>query len=312
MRWLLWLYPRGWRRRYGDEFAALLEQEQPSPSLVLDVVLGALDAHLHRPEATSRLESGGPTMKHARRRTAWLVGIASLILVVALGAWLYGPAADWRTSSAAGNPNRVYLVLQADLRAVPAADQPASLQQARQIAERRGRAAGAADVSVRADGPDRLIVELGGTRDVGQAARLLTTSARLEFREEVDRPDGTREWVAARGQTTSGQEAVLSGQYVSQATVGTEPGTNRPLVLFELDPEGRQILATLTERIVGRRLGIFVDDQLLVALTVRDPIDQGRGQITGTFTAASAQELAVTLTSGTLPVPLEVVEARAS
>ena len=47
MRWLLWLYPRGWRRRYGDEFAALLEQEQPSPSLVLDVVLGALDAHLH-------------------------------------------------------------------------------------------------------------------------------------------------------------------------------------------------------------------------------------------------------------------------
>ncbi len=250
-------------------------------------------------------------MQRNRRRTAWLAGITSLLLLGALGALLYG-AGGWRTSAAQESPSGVHLVLQADLHAVPAPEQPARLQDVVRIAEQRGRAAGAEDVWVRADGPDRVIVELAGTRDIGQAARLLTTSARLEFREEVERPDGSHEWVAARGRTSSGQEVALTGQYLSRATVGAESRTNRPLVLFEFDPTGRQILATLTERIVGQRLGIFLDDQLVVALTVRDPITEGRGQISGSFTAASAQELAIALTSGALPVPLEVVEARAS
>lgn len=46
MRALLAIYPRAWRRRYGAEFAALLEEQRPSPGLVVDVVLGAVDAHL--------------------------------------------------------------------------------------------------------------------------------------------------------------------------------------------------------------------------------------------------------------------------
>jgi hypothetical protein len=44
--WLLRLYPRAWRRRYADEFADLLAAERPTPRLVLDLALGALDAHL--------------------------------------------------------------------------------------------------------------------------------------------------------------------------------------------------------------------------------------------------------------------------
>ena len=42
--WLVYLYPRAWRWRYGEEFAALLEQQPLSPALVIDVVRGALDA----------------------------------------------------------------------------------------------------------------------------------------------------------------------------------------------------------------------------------------------------------------------------
>ena len=44
--WLVRLYPRDWRERYGDEFEALLEECLHSPLDVLDVALGALDAHL--------------------------------------------------------------------------------------------------------------------------------------------------------------------------------------------------------------------------------------------------------------------------
>ena len=45
MRWFLRLYPRAWRRRYGEEFAALLEQVPASPAVLLDVLRGAVDAH---------------------------------------------------------------------------------------------------------------------------------------------------------------------------------------------------------------------------------------------------------------------------
>jgi hypothetical protein len=46
LTWLLRLYPRAWRRRYEDEFAALLEHHPTSPRLILDIILGAIDAHL--------------------------------------------------------------------------------------------------------------------------------------------------------------------------------------------------------------------------------------------------------------------------
>src|SRR5690348_5411421 len=46
-RRLLRLYPRDWRARYGDEFAALIERCPPSPGVLFDILRGALDAHLH-------------------------------------------------------------------------------------------------------------------------------------------------------------------------------------------------------------------------------------------------------------------------
>jgi hypothetical protein len=45
MKWLVGLYPERWRARYGDEFRALLEEEPASPSLLIDVIRGALHAH---------------------------------------------------------------------------------------------------------------------------------------------------------------------------------------------------------------------------------------------------------------------------
>jgi hypothetical protein len=53
--WLLHLYPAAWRERYGDEFAALLDDCRLSPLNLLDVLRGALDAHLHAEVLTGRL-----------------------------------------------------------------------------------------------------------------------------------------------------------------------------------------------------------------------------------------------------------------
>ena len=48
MKRLLWLYPRAWRRRYGEEMEALLEETRPTAAAVMDLLRGALDAQLHR------------------------------------------------------------------------------------------------------------------------------------------------------------------------------------------------------------------------------------------------------------------------
>jgi hypothetical protein len=47
MKWLIWLYPARWRRRYGEEFLAVLEQQSLTPRILLDILHGALDARLH-------------------------------------------------------------------------------------------------------------------------------------------------------------------------------------------------------------------------------------------------------------------------
>lgn len=48
MYWVLRLYPRDWRERYGDELLAVLEQQDVTFITVLDLIVGALDATLHR------------------------------------------------------------------------------------------------------------------------------------------------------------------------------------------------------------------------------------------------------------------------
>ncbi|MBA2273549.1 MAG: hypothetical protein H0W21_06570 [Actinobacteria bacterium] len=64
MRWLVRLYPQCWRNRYGLELEATLEQTRPTPRIVLDLVAGALDAHLH-----SQLTSEGGVMHNPFTRT---------------------------------------------------------------------------------------------------------------------------------------------------------------------------------------------------------------------------------------------------
>lgn len=80
MRQLIALYPGPWRRRYGLEFAAMLDAQPPSPALIFDVVLGAVDAHLD-PQIAEDGEG------HLRRRMKEVVmdGLRSRGVFIAVG-----------------------------------------------------------------------------------------------------------------------------------------------------------------------------------------------------------------------------------
>jgi SecD/SecF fusion protein len=243
----------------------------------------------------------------------WLLALAVTGAVALVVAQTQAPPAPAPSPSVeAVAPDRVRLVLQADLMNVPVAERPAQVGEVVQVIERRVQAAGLPAASVQQVGPDRVRIELPADADVQGLTDLLTGRGAIDFREQVPLPDGNLGWQTARARGADGQEQALSSQYFTQVTPSADANTNRPIVLFELNPEGQRLLAALTGRLVDQRLGIFVDDELYVALTVRDPITGGRGQITGQFTADGARTLAIQLTAGELPVPVQLVPERIS
>src|SRR5712692_4616151 len=220
------------------------------------------------------------------------------------------------------------LVLQADMTGVPERERDERIKGVQQVIERRVNAFGVAEPIVQVVGQDRVLIELAGIRDIEAAKTLIGTTARLDFREQIpvtspatagaQLPDGspapgsatTLEWVVAKARGSDGQDHELTGQYFKRAEVGFEPNSTRPLILFEFDDEGGKMFAELTQRLVGKPLGIFLDNQLLTAPVVREPITQGRGQITGQFTLPEAKNLVIQLNAGALPVPVQIVEER--
>ena len=321
MRWLVYLYPRAWRRRYGAEFGDLLRRQPFSVGVVLNVVLGALDAHWRLGADGAPHAKGGPGMGLWARTAPLLVALA-VVGGVALGIMRGGQPTTpigvagqapggvigqgGTPGAGAGQAGGELVVLQADLSAVPGGEQDARLEQVLQVTARRLAAAGLAEARVQPLDGARIGIALPSGHDAAGLTRLLTTVGRLEFREEVAQPGETARWVVARVPDVDGREQALTGEYFEAATAATDPGSSRPVVLFELNANGQRLLATLSERLLGQRLGIFVDDQLYVALTVRSPIVEGRGQISGSFSAEDARTLAIQLAAGPLPVPVHL------
>ena len=85
---------------------------------------------------------------------------------------------------------------------------------------------------------------------------------------------------------------------------------NMPVVTTVFDAAGARKFARLTTEHVNERFAIVLDDMVLSAPTIREPIPGGRGQISGGFTLQGAKDLAVLLRSGALPAPLQVIEER--
>ncbi len=108
-------------------------------------------------------------------------------------------------------------------------------------------------------------------------------------------------------QNTSG-EVLMDGSAVktAQAGVNTESGSSTEyMVMLELNDEGAQTFADITEQYLNQQIAIYMDDIQLSAPTVQAVITGGHAQITGNFTAEEAVELANQINGGALPFSLE-------
>jgi len=162
-----------------------------------------------------------------------------------------------------------------------------------------------------------VLVQLPGVKDIDEAIQLIGQTAELDFREIVldanGKPvldeEGKEQWVVAKAKGSDGQERELTGKYLKpNAQVILTPQTNEPEVAFEWNTEGAILFEQITQRNLQKPLGIFLDDQLISAPTVQAVIKE-KGVITG-VKLDEARTLAIQLNSGSLDVPLTVVERR--
>jgi preprotein translocase subunit SecD len=154
-----------------------------------------------------------------------------------------------------------------------------------------------------------VLVQLPGVKDIDEAIKLIGQTAELDFRELVLDEEGKEQWVIAKAKGSDGQERELTGKYLKpNAQVNLTQQTNEPEVAFEWNAEGAILFEQITQRNLKKPLGIFLDGQLISAPTVQAVIKQ-TGVITG-VKLDEARTLAIQLNSGSLDVPLTVVERR--
>ncbi|MBB4120187.1 protein translocase subunit SecDF [Martelella radicis] len=199
-----------------------------------------------------------------------------------------------------------------------------AVQQSIEVIRRRVDELGTTEPLIQRQGDDRIIVQVPGLDDPQRLKALLNKTAKLTF-HMVDTSVNPQD--AIEGRPPAGDEvlysmddppvpyviekrALISGEDLVDAKAAFDQRTNEPVVNFRFDSRGAQRFAQATQQNVGRPFAIVLDDQIVSAPVINEPILGGSGQISGNFTVQGANDLAVLLRAGALPATLTVVEER--
>ena len=187
-----------------------------------------------------------------------------------------------------------------------------ALKQSIEIVRRRIDDVGTKEPTILQRGEKRILVELPGLKNPERIKILLGKTAQLNFRLVTDNNEfGTDELISEDGEKINvSKRIIMSGENLIDAQPSIQNQNNEPVVSFTLDRLGAQKFGRATTDNVGRRLAIVLDDEIVSAPNINEPITSGNGMISGNFTFQDATDLALLLRSGALPTPLLVVEER--
>ena len=165
------------------------------------------------------------------------------------------------------------------------------------------------------NGQNRVIVELPGITDVSSAMQLIGATAQLTFWEQgasdsakqvlSDVPLGLTQFLGPNPKQTN-----LTGKDLQQATVTFNQNTAQPEIQLSFTSDGVSKFADITKRNVGKIVAIVLDNQVIQAPRVKEPILTGNSVISGGFTTEQAKLVSIQLNAGALPIPLTVLEQR--
>ena len=193
---------------------------------------------------------------------------------------------------------------------------------ARDVVRRRIDPQGTKEVTVINQGERRILVQVPGVEDPEALKQLIGQTARLEFKlvdltadpaqvaagrapagsQVLPLADGTGAMAVQRRVMVSGDQLVDAKQAFDQ--------DGRPVVSITFNSAGARRFGNVTRENVNKPFAIILDERILSAPNINEPILGGQAQISGSFTVETANQLAVSLASGKLPVKLNVIEER--
>ena len=189
-----------------------------------------------------------------------------------------------------------------------------ALEHSLEIVRRRIDEVGTKEPTIIRRGSDRILIELPGLDDPNRIKNLLGKTANLTFRlvseGESDFGSELLFFEDNVSQLRIDKRVILSGDNLDNARPSFSNETSESVVSFTLDRVGSKRFAKVTSNNVGKRLAIILDNKIVSAPQIREPILGGNGQISGNFNLQSASDLALLLRSGALPAPLNVIEER--
>ena len=189
-----------------------------------------------------------------------------------------------------------------------------AVEQSLEIVRRRIDETGTNDPTILRRGSDRILIELPGLSDPNRIKNLLGKTANLAFRlvsdNEGDFGSEILSYEDSDGTLSVNKRIILSGNNLISAKPSFDSRNNQSTVVISLDRAGSKKFARTTKDNVGKRLAIILDNKIISAPVINEPILSGNSVISGNFTFQSATDLALLLRSGALPAPLKIIEER--
>lgn len=190
-----------------------------------------------------------------------------------------------------------------------------AVDQSIEVLRRRVDALGTTEPNIQRQGADRILVQVPGLQDPEKLKEILGTTAKLEFRlvaepganpADIELLDQTEE----PGKLPVEKQVMVQGEDLTDAQPGFDQRTSEPIVNFRFNIRGGQKFADVTTKNVGKPFAIVLDNKVISAPRILQPITGGAGQISGRFTVEQATNLAILLRAGALPAKLNIVEER--
>ena len=199
-----------------------------------------------------------------------------------------------------------------------------AVEQSIQIVERRVNELGTVEPLIQRQGVDRILVQVPGLQDPTRLKELLGKTAKLDFRMvdlTVPADQATQGRVPQDSEVLMSstspktpyvikKQVLVSGADLTDAQPGFDQRSGEPIVSFRFNTSGSRKFAQATSDNVGQPFAIVLDNEVISAPVIREPITGGSGQISGSFTVQAANDLAILLRAGALPAPLTIIEER--
>lgn len=200
-----------------------------------------------------------------------------------------------------------------------------SVEQSITIIEKRVNELGTVEPLIQRQGLDRILVQVPGLQDPTRLKELIGKTAKMEFRmvdtavsgEQIAQGKVPPDSEILQSQDSSQpqpyaikKQVLVSGGDLTDAQPGFDQRSGQPIVSFKFNTSGSRKFAVATTENVKQPFAIVLDNKVISAPVIQEPITGGSGQISGNFTVQQANDLAILLRAGALPAQLTVIEER--